>query len=222
MGILVFFSGKGIRGGSFVSATTLHPITAVIADFIFAGALKASVGFDAATDFVRRISRTPLGIPFAVVPLVNLPTIFAMPCGRIWVSPLLPIALMLGYEVAKGRGNPTLPALVVFGLVVNAAASCGPSPIGGIGCLGGENMGLKDYVSGRPQASGIFLGVPVAALVVSFTGLSQSVFTVSFSVISVCVSVLCGLATNVLLGFKVYHPGGILGGALVGALLMVF
>lgn len=436
-------SGKKIRPGEFVTLTSLHPITATIAGFVFAGALRSAGGFDAATDILKKIMKTPLGAPFAVMMLVNIPTVFAMPCGRIWVAPLLPVAMMIGYELAREKNDSLLPSMVVFGLIVNAAASCGPSliggigtlgegmgrypagsfsnpqsiaiviitvatmaiikyvskiavdpagfqarkdgravpehgyfsyilfiivlaavvivnppiplqailvmltvivmivaqlsfndlmqgimlhpltamisgfmvagvlsafggftvliqllefiaqttplgyigvalvliyipiifpmpcgrilavslipaallygerlaevtghpevqsvmlisfilsgaascgpsPLGGIGCIGEGNLRLKGFVSGKPQAIAIMLGVPVTALLVSFMGLSASLFSVQFTVASLIVCTVCGIFMNVLLGYKAYHPGGISGGGVIGVLMVIF
>jgi hypothetical protein len=118
----------------------MHPITALLAGFLVAGALEASGAFKAAIDILDRLTKTPLGLTGTVVVLVNMPTIFAMPCGRILAAALIPAALLFGYELARVRKTPLLASIVVFGFIVNAAASCGPSPLGGIGTIG-EGMG---------------------------------------------------------------------------------
>jgi hypothetical protein len=125
---------------NFAANIYLHPISAVIAGFLVAGALEAAGGFTAAMALLERIEKTRLGLAGAVVLLVNFPNIFAMPCGRIWVVALFPLAVMFGYNIAQKKSNPLLAAVVVFGFIVNAAASCGPSPLGGIG-MSGEGMG---------------------------------------------------------------------------------
>jgi len=118
----------------------MHPITALLAGFLVAGALEAAGAFKAAIDILDRLAKTPLGLTGTVVILVNMPTIFAMPCGRILAAALIPAALLFGYELARIRKTPLLASIVVFGFIVNAAASCGPSPLGGIGTIG-EGMG---------------------------------------------------------------------------------
>ncbi len=168
-----FLFGKAVRPGEFITATSLHPITATIAGFIFAGALKSAGGFDAATDILKRVMKTPLGAPFAIILLVNFPTIFAMPCGRIWVAPLLPVAMMIGYGLAREKNDHLLPGMVVFGLIVNAAASCGPSLIGGIGTLG-EGMGR--YPAGsfsNPQS------IAIVVITVATMALIKYVFKIA-------------------------------------------
>ncbi len=138
--LLRMIVGPRILWAQIFTATSLHPITSTIAGFLFAGALQAAGGFQAAASLVERLTRTPLGLPFAIVLLVNFPTIFAMPCGRILAAPLMPLALMLGFEIARIQEDKTMVAMVVFGFLVNAGASCAPSLIGGLGLLG-EGMG---------------------------------------------------------------------------------
>lgn len=124
----------------FGSLTQLHPITATISGFITAGALKAAGGFEAAADLLKRAEKSFLGLSFAVILLVNLPTVLAMPCGRIIVSALIPVALLFGYTASEESKNKNLQSMIMFGLIINAAASCAPSLIGGIGTMG-EGMG---------------------------------------------------------------------------------
>jgi hypothetical protein len=155
--------GPRILWAQVFTATSLHPITSTIAGFLFAGALQAAGGFQAAASLVGRMTRTPLGLPFAIVLLVNFPTIFAMPCGRILAAPLIPLALMIGFEIARVHENKTMVAMVVFGFLVNAGASCAPSLIGGLGLLG-EGMGRFPMGAfSKPNQMGI-LGITVATM----------------------------------------------------------
>ena len=140
----------------------IHPITALLAGFLVAGALEAAGAFKAAIDILERMAETPLGLPGTVVILVNMPTIFAMPCGRILAAALIPAALLFGYELARVRETPLLVSVVIFGFIVNAAASCGPSPLGGIGTMG-EGMGGYDIGSlANAQQVGIMVITAVA------------------------------------------------------------
>ncbi len=143
--IIGFILGGKINLSLIVIGTFLHPITATIAGFILAGALKGAGAFEAAARWIKKLSESFLGVPFTVIVLINIPTLLAMPCGRVWVSPLIPIALFLGFEIAAKSGDKKMPLIIVSGLVINAAASCGPSLIGGIGTIG-EGMGR--YPSG--------------------------------------------------------------------------
>ncbi|HNX22710.1 MAG TPA: hypothetical protein PKG60_01590 [Spirochaetota bacterium] len=137
--------GEKINPSQIITGTFLHPITATIAGFILAGALKSAGAFEAASGWIQKLQNSFLGVPFAVIVLINIPTLLAMPCGRVWVSPLIPVALTLGFELARKSEDKRMPVIIISGLVINAAASCGPSLIGGIGLIG-EGMGR--YPSG--------------------------------------------------------------------------
>lgn len=156
-------AGQPIPWPQLFAAANVHPVTSVIAGFLLAGALHAAGAFDAAARLLGRLTRTRLGAPFVILLVVNLPTILAMPCGRILVSPLMPLALMLGWALARERREPVLVAVTVFGLVVNAAASCGPSVIGGIGMLG-EGMGRYPPGSFSNPAQVAILVITVATM----------------------------------------------------------
>lgn len=152
----------------------LHPITALAAGFLVAGALEAAGAFDAAADLLDRLEKFKFkgkvifGVPGTIVILVNVPTIIAMPCGRILGSALMPAALYFGYKVAKQLKNPGMVGVIVFAFIVNAAASCGPSPLGGIGTIG---EGLTRTPIGSfsdAQQIGIIMATGVCALVIKF------------------------------------------------------
>lgn len=201
----------------------LHPLTAMISGFIVAGALSAFGGFAALLQILEYIARnTPLGYMGVALILIYLPVIFPMPCGRILAVSLIPAALMYGERLAEVTGHPELQSVMLIAFILSGAASCGPSPLGGIGCIGEGNLQLRGFVSGKPQALGILLGVPVAALMVSFMGLSASLFSFGFTAVSLTLCTICGILTNVLLGYRAYHPGGILGGAAIGILMVIF
>jgi hypothetical protein len=138
--IIATLSGSPVSLKELSANIYMHPITALLAGFLVAGALEAAGAFKAAIDILGRLTKTPLGLTGTVVVLVNMPTIFAMPCGRILAAALIPAALLFGYELARIRKAPLLASIIVFGFIVNAAASCGPSPLGGIGTIG-EGMG---------------------------------------------------------------------------------
>ncbi len=159
-----------------LSATIIiHPITALIAGFLVAGALEAAGAFEAAADGLQRLegikfkSGAPVfGIVGVVVLLVNLPTIIAMPCGRILAAALMPAALFFGVRVARSFMIPGLVSVVVFAFIVNAAASCGPSLIGGIGTIGEGLARLEPGSLSDAQQIGIILATGVCALVMRF------------------------------------------------------
>jgi hypothetical protein len=166
--ILAFVSGKAVGIKDLMANMYLHPITALIAGFIVAGALESAGAFRAAIHLLEKMSKTPLGMTGTVVVLVNTPTIIAMPCGRIIAAALIPAAILFGYTIAKSKKNPLLASIIDFGVIVNAAASCGPSPIGGIGMVG-EGMGgyeLGSFVNA--QQIGIMLITAVTMLSTRF------------------------------------------------------
>ena len=113
----------------------LLPIMALLSGFLMAGALEHSGAFGALRDIVARVQRTPLGLAGAAVLISQIPTIFAMPCGRIQAAALMPVIMGLGPE---GIGLLGKRQMVVFvgAFAVNSAASCGPSQIGGVGQIG--------------------------------------------------------------------------------------
>lgn len=166
--ILGLVFGLPLNIKNFPANIYLHPITAVIGGFFVAGALEAAGGFGAAMALVEKIEKTRLGLAGAAMVLVNFPTIFPMPCGRIWVVALFPLAVMFGYNLARKTGNMVLPAVIVFGFAVNAAASCGPSPLGGIG-MSGEGMGGYPLGSlSHPQSLAIMVISAVTMLAIRF------------------------------------------------------
>ncbi|MBD3388003.1 MAG: hypothetical protein GF416_03045 [Candidatus Altiarchaeales archaeon] len=166
--VLAFMSGNSVGVRELMSNLYLHPITALIAGFLVAGALEAAGAFRAAIHLLERASRTPVGMTGTVALLVNTPTILAMPCGRIMAAALIPAAILFGHNIAKAKKSPLLASIIVFGFIVNAAASCGPSPIGGIGMVG-EGMGGYELGSfGNAQQIAIMLITAVTMLSTRF------------------------------------------------------
>jgi hypothetical protein len=106
-----------------------------------------------------------------------------MPCGRILAAALIPGVYLYGGAIANYYGiyfDPALPltdptnfkyitivATILSAFIVNAAASCGPSPLGGIGGIGEGNMGTPIGSSGKSQACGIMIATGVCALVIA-------------------------------------------------------
>ena len=148
----------------------IHPITALTAGFLVAGGLEAAGAFAAAADALGRLEKlkfkgkTVFGFVGTVVILTNIPTLIAMPCGRILGAALMPAALFFGYRVAKAMGDARMVGVVVFPFIVNAAASCGPSPLGGIGTIGEglSKMPIGSFTTA--QSTGIMICTGVCAL----------------------------------------------------------
>jgi len=91
-----------------------------------------------------------------------------MPCGRILGAALMPAALFFGYRLAKAMGDSRMVGVVVFSFIVNAAASCGPSPLGGIGTIGEglSKMPIGSFTTA--QSTGIMICTGVCALFMRF------------------------------------------------------
>ncbi|MEW6360305.1 MAG: hypothetical protein AB1696_28485 [Planctomycetota bacterium] len=140
----------------------LLPIMALLSGFLMAGALEHSGAFAALRLIVAKARRTPLGLAGTIVLITQIPTIFAMPCGRIQAAALLPVIMGLGPE---GIGLLNVRQMVVFvgAFAANAAASCGPSQIGGIGQIGEGIMGQLGFLQ-MPQEFGIMVGTALTAL----------------------------------------------------------
>lgn len=156
----------------------IHPISALISGFLAAGALEAAGAFEAAADGLQRLERLKIrgtavfGITGTVVLLSNVPTILAMPCGRILAAALMPAALFFGLRVARMYMMPALVSVVVFAFIVNAAASCGPALIGGIGTIGEGLAALPTGSLSDAQQIGILLCTGVTALVFKWVTIS--------------------------------------------------
>jgi len=152
--------------------------------------------------------------------LIYVPIIFPMPCGRIISAALLPGVILFGVEVVQVTGHPQVLPAMLIGFILSAAASCGPSPLGGIGGIGEGNLGLRHGLTGIPLQLSIMAGVPVAALIVSYLGLSQEILRMNELLLCLGLGLISGLSVNMTLGFKFYRPGGILGGLVVGFLII--
>ena len=122
-------------GSAVGSNVILLPIMAMAGGFLVAGALEGSGGFAALRVVINKMRGTPLGMAGTLVFIAQFATIFAMPCGRIQAAALLPVIITLGPEGVRLITKKQMVVLVTA-LAVNAAASCGPSQIGGIGQIG--------------------------------------------------------------------------------------
>lgn len=152
----------------------IHPITALVAGFLVAGSLEAAGAFEAAADALNKMEGLKignwevLGIAGTVAILVNVPTIISMPCGRILGAALMPAALYFGYKIARNTGDLRIVGVVVFGFIVNAAASCGPSPLGGIGTIGEGLSRMNIGTFSDAQQIGIMMATGVCMVVLRF------------------------------------------------------
>ncbi|MFQ6052294.1 MAG: hypothetical protein ACE5K4_11475 [Candidatus Hydrothermarchaeota archaeon] len=172
-----------------LAGVILHPIMAMTSGFLIAGALGLAGGFDALLDLCWKIAHfvdaifiplqglgisflglkegISIGLPFVAVILVNIPTITPMPCGRILAAALIPGVYYFAKAIAEVTNNPVALPILIGAFIVNAAASCGPSPLGGVGGIGEGNLGVEIGSSGPSQETGILIATGITALVVS-------------------------------------------------------
>jgi len=158
----------------------LHPIMAMTAGFLIAGALGLAGGFDVLIKGLSWLAEfeaggfTVLGWVGVAVILANIPTIMPMPCGRILAAALMlgvflfATALATAYGLdLEGKDASIMISALVGGFIVNAAASCGPSTLGGIGGIGEGNLGLPIGRSARAQSAGILIATGICTLVIA-------------------------------------------------------
>lgn len=216
MTVAVMLVGK-VSLESMASGIMFHPVTAMIAGFMMAGSLVVTGGFDALTDaLLWTATKTPLGFVGVSVILIYLPTLFPMPCGRILSTSLLPGVLLFGQEVGYATGNAlALPAILVP-FLLSCAASCGPSPLGGIGGIGEGHLRLRGGATVLPQQWALLAAIPFSGLSVFVFGLAEPLTTLGPGLLLAGTGVVCGMATNRLVGYSLFHPGGLLGGLLAG------
>ncbi len=152
----------------------LHPIMAMTGGFMAAGALGFAGGYDAMVEVLERLAMTtPLGLVGTAVLLANIPALIPLPCGRITAAAFLPGVVRFGNEVltpgiaATGAADhaPFATHVLVAAFIVNAAASCAPSRLGGIAAVGEGELGLEPGASTRAQQAGILLMTAVTALI---------------------------------------------------------
>ncbi len=164
-----------------LAGVILHPVMAMTAGFLIAGAMGLAGGFDVMIyllDKLAALSMPMVGIGLGYIGiaifLANTPTIFPMPCGRILAAALIPAVFRWGeklnevYEIDPGSTQASIViSTLLAAFIVNAAASCGPSPLGGIGGIGEGNMGAPIGSSGRSQSAGIMIATGVTALIIA-------------------------------------------------------
>jgi len=171
-----------------IAGIILHPITALVAGFLMAGSLAVSGGFGALSDLLIwlsefQIAGIGLGVAGMIALFVQIETIMPMPCGRILAAALLPIVVAMGpaseWVQASGLLTYNQLAIVLAAFIVNAAASCGPSPIGGIGTISEGMVRSEIGYLRSAQSYGILVGMtPLAAVVMRFLVLNPNPFTV--------------------------------------------
>lgn len=181
LAIIIMIIGKA-KLQDLMAGLILHPIMAMTAGFLIAGALGLAGGFDVLITGLAWLAGVTipgtdipiLGWVGVAVILANIPTIMPMPCGRILAAALMlgvflfagALVVSYGLELESDAGQVMVSALVA-GFIVNAAASCGPSTLGGIGGIGEGNLGLPIGRSARAQSAGILIATGVCTLVIA-------------------------------------------------------
>jgi hypothetical protein len=219
--LLIMLAGK-VSLQKMVGNIAFHPLTAMTAGFMVAGALVVSGGFDVFKEFLVFVAeKIPFGFILVGIVLAYTPLIFPMPCGRILSTSMLPGVLMFGQEITKATGHAAALPILLVAFLLACAGSCGPSPLGGIGGTGEGNLGLKSGTSVMPQQIGLILGVAAAGVSTLVFGVGDGRPGVPQAILLLASSIVCAMYNNHLFGKPFWHPGGILSGALAGTSLMV-
>jgi len=220
--LLSLAAGLPLTRGALFSVTTLHPVTATLAGFMLAGVVEAAGGFAAAAHLLRKAEHFKwLGLPGAIFLLMNLPTLLAMPCGRVWAAALMPLIIFMSRSAGKALNNRTIAPAVVVAFILNASASCGPSPLGGIGGIGEGHLRLKSGSMTMPQMFSLYIGVPVSGLSVTLFGVLAASPGLGQSALLLGTSIVCAMLCSRLLGYSIWHRGGLLAGIFNGIGIIV-
>ncbi|MBP1623875.1 MAG: hypothetical protein H6Q07_1895 [Acidobacteria bacterium] len=144
----------------------LLPASAMVAGFMAAGALAATGGFDALGTIMKGLSGFDLlGVAGMLAIFVQLQTIIPLACSRILVAALVPVLYLFG----PARFNLLTwgqLAVVMAAYIINATASCAPSPVGGAGMMA---EGTVRAETGYLKAGFSFVSMAVMAPIAAFT-----------------------------------------------------
>jgi hypothetical protein len=149
----------------------VHPITALLAGLLLAGALEATGGFEAIKAILLRLKNSPLGLPGTLAILVNLPLLAQLPCGRILAAAMLPLLFSFGAYGMRILGRDQI-IILVAAFARNAFGSCGPSPIGGVGQSGEGVLGAffptaSTGILRGPESLALMIGTSLMALFIA-------------------------------------------------------
>lgn len=149
----------------------VHPITALLAGLLLAGALDATGGFEAIKAILLKLKNSPLGLAGTLAILVNLPLLAQLPCGRILAAAMLPLLFSFGAYGMRILSRDQIIVLVAA-FARNAFASCGPSPIGGVGQSGEGVLGAffptaSTGILRGPESLALMIGTSLMALFVA-------------------------------------------------------
>lgn len=174
IGVPFKLAQDGIQGvlalpNQMLGGIIVHPITALLAGLLLAGALSASGGFLAFRAILNWLQKTPIGLAGTLVILMQIPLIASLPCGRIIAAALLPLLFAFGSEGGMNLLTKSQMIVLIGAFARNAFGSCGPSPIGGVGQIGEGFLGsyyplAANGILRAPQALGLMVGTALTAL----------------------------------------------------------
>ncbi len=144
----------------------LLPASAMIAGFMAAGALAATGGFDALGAIMKGLSGFVLfGVAGMLAIFVQIQTIIPLACARILVAALVPVLYLFG-PARFNLLNWDQLAVVMAAYLINATASCAPSPVGGAGMMAEGTLRAE---TGYLKAGFSFVGMAIMAPIAAFT-----------------------------------------------------
>ncbi len=166
LAILAFKRGFLKATEALMGGIILLPASAMIAGFMAAGALAATGGFDALGTIMKGLSSFALlGVAGMLAIFVQLQTIIPLACSRILVAALVPVLYLFGPARFNLLSWDQL-AIVMAAYLINATASCAPSPVGGAGMMAEGTLRAE---SGYLKTGFSFVSMAVMAPIAAFT-----------------------------------------------------
>jgi hypothetical protein len=166
LGMLAFKRGFLKATEALMGGIILLPASAMVAGFMAAGALAATGGFDALGRIMKGLSQFALfGVAGMLAIFVQLQTIIPLACSRILVAALVPVLYLFG----PARFNLLTwgqLTIVMAAYIINASASCAPSPVGGAGMMAEGTLRAE---TGYLKAGFSFVSMAIMAPVAAFT-----------------------------------------------------
>ncbi len=164
--ILAFQRGFLKATEALMAGIILLPASAMIAGFMAAGALAATGGFEALGSIMKGLSSFAfLGVAGMLAIFVQLQTIIPLACSRILVAALVPVLYLFGPARFNLLSWDQL-AIVMAAYLINATASCAPSPVGGAGMMAEGTLRAE---SGYLKTGFSFVSMAIMAPIAAFT-----------------------------------------------------
>jgi hypothetical protein len=166
--LLILASQRGFLKATeaLMGGIILLPASAMVAGFLAAGALAATGGFDALGTIMKGLSKFELlGVAGMIAIFVQLQTIIPLACSRILVAALVPVLYLFGPARFNLLSWGQL-AVVMAAYIINATASCAPSPVGGAGMMAEGTLRAE---TGYLKAGFSFVSMAIMAPIAAFT-----------------------------------------------------